>query len=147
MLADLVAGPRAEVLALWTASASVAAGPVSPPRRAIEAAWGHYGRHGEALFAAPETVAAPGPNGTPGAAIDPRSDEALAAWVAGARTPRLQFARRAPGPPAHAAPASSSAARPLLFGLPAAALLLLLGGAARRRGLRRWGSRARARPG
>lgn len=150
LLADLAAGPRAEVLALWTTS------PRAPgAARAIVSAWGHYGPHGEARFAAPETLAAPGANGTPAVAIDPRSDVALAAWAVGTRAPQIVYARRAAGPPATAAPAATRAGdtraggtrtgragagtpRALLLGAPAAALLLALGGAA-------WRVRPRAR--
>lgn len=108
MLADLVPGPRAEVLALWTTTPRLPNGTPDPARRAIEAAWGHYGGHGEALFAPPETVAAPGPNGTPAAAFDPQSDTALAAWAAGTATPRIDYAQRAAGPPP-AAPGTAAA--------------------------------------
>jgi hypothetical protein len=108
MLADLVPGPRAEVLALWTTAPRLPSGTPDPARRAIEAAWGHYGGHGEALFAPAETVAAPGPNGTPAAAFDPQSDTALAAWAAGTTTPRIDYSQRAAGPPP-AAPGTAAA--------------------------------------
>jgi hypothetical protein len=98
-LADLVPGPRAEVLALWTTTPRLPSGEPNPARSAIEAAWGHYGGHGEALFAPPEVVAAAGPNGTPAAAFDPHSDTALAAWTTGAQTPRIDYAQRTAGPP------------------------------------------------
>ncbi len=99
LLADLVAGPRAEVLALWTTAPRLRDGRLDPRGRAIFAAWGHYGGHGEARFAAPEAVARAGPNGIPGAAFDPQSDTALAAWATGAGAPRIAYARRAAGPP------------------------------------------------
>ncbi|HSZ70892.1 MAG TPA: hypothetical protein VK756_11085 [Solirubrobacteraceae bacterium] len=99
LLADLVAGPRAEVLALWTTAPRLGDGSLDPRRVAIFAAWGHYGGHGEARFAAPEALAAPGPNGLPAAAFDPQSDAALAAWTAGLRAPRIVYAQRAAGPP------------------------------------------------
>ncbi len=118
MLADLVPGPRAEVLALWTTTPRLQSGAPDPARRAIEAAWGHYGGHGEALFAPPETVAAPGPNGAPAAGFDPQSDTALAAWAAGTATPRIDYAQRAAGPPP-AAP-GSAAARAVTLRPPAA---------------------------
>jgi hypothetical protein len=98
-LASLVAGPRAEVLALWTTAPRLPDGSLDGRRRAILAAWGHYGGHGEARFAAPEVLAPAGPNGVPAAAFDPQSDIALAAWVKGTRALRVVYARRAPGPP------------------------------------------------
>jgi hypothetical protein len=108
VLAALVAGPRAEVLALWTTTPRLPSGATDPARRAIVAAWGHYGGRGEALFAPPEAVAAPGPNGTPAAAFDPQSDTALAAWTVGTATPRIDYAQRAAGPPP-AAPGTAAA--------------------------------------
>jgi hypothetical protein len=103
LLAALVAGPRAEALALWTTAPRLRDGRLDRRRRAIFAAWGHYGGHGEARFAVPEAVAPAGPNGIPGVAFDPQSDMALAAWATGARTPRIVYARRAAGPPAGSA--------------------------------------------
>ena len=99
LLADLIPGPRAEVLALWTTAPRLRDGALDPRRRAICAAWGHYGGHGEARFASPEAVAAAGPNGTPAAAFDPQSDTALAAWAIGMRAPRIAYAQRAAGAP------------------------------------------------
>jgi hypothetical protein len=99
MLAGLVAGPRAEVLALWTVAPRLGDGTRDARAQAIAAAWGHYGGHGEARFAAPEAVAAPGPNGTPAAAFDPQTDAALAAWVRVAGVPRVVYSQRAAGPP------------------------------------------------
>jgi hypothetical protein len=111
MLADLVPGPRAEVLALWTTAPRLPSGASNPARRAIEAAWGHYGGHGEALFAPPEAVAVAGPNGTPAAAFDPHSDTALAAWTTGVQTPRIDYAQRTAGPPAVTSAAAARAVR------------------------------------
>jgi hypothetical protein len=102
-LASLVPGPRAEALALWTTAPRLPDGTLDGRRRAIFAAWGHYGGHGEARFATAEAVAAPGPNGVPSAAFDPQSDTALAAWTAGLQAPRIAYAQRAAGPPPGAA--------------------------------------------
>jgi hypothetical protein len=103
-LASLVPGPRAEALALWTTAPRLSDGTLDARRRAIFAAWGHYGGHGEARFAAPEALAAPGPNGVPAAAFDPQSDTALAAWARGVvGAPRIVYAQRAAGPPPGAA--------------------------------------------
>jgi hypothetical protein len=99
LLADLVPGPDAEAIALWTAAPRARNGALDPNRRTIAAAWGHYGGHGEARFAAPEAVSAPGPNGTPAAAFDPQNDMALAAWVTGVQAPRIVYAQREAGPP------------------------------------------------
>lgn len=113
LLADLVPGPRAEVLALWTAAPLTPRGKSAD--RAIEAAWGHYGGHGEARFAPPEAVSAPGPNGTPAAAFDPQNDRALAAWVTGSSPPRIAYSQRSAGAPG-AAPAAARSQRPAATG-------------------------------
>jgi hypothetical protein len=99
LLADLVPGPRAEALALWTVARRLRDGALDARHRAIEAAWGHYGGPGEARFAAPEVVAAAGPNGTPAAAFDPQRDTALAAWASGTGEARIEYALRGAGPP------------------------------------------------
>ncbi|HVR05514.1 MAG TPA: hypothetical protein VMS02_05690 [Solirubrobacteraceae bacterium] len=111
LLAELVPGAHAEVLALWSASPRLPDGALDGRHRAILAAWGHYGGHGEAVFAPPETLAPPGPNGVPAAAFDPDNDRALAAWVTSAGSPRIVYAQRAAGPPALAAPAQLAIAR------------------------------------
>lgn len=112
MLAGLVAGPRAEVLALWSVVPRVGAGAAADGtrRRAIAAAWGHYGGHGEARFAAPETLARPGLYGPPAAGFDPSSDEAIAAWGAGGKKARLFYALRVATTPAATTAASPRAA-------------------------------------
>ncbi len=105
MLADLVAAPDAEALALWSAAPRTARGAPNPRRRAVRAARGHYAGAGEVSFAAPETVAPPGRNGTPAAAFDQSGGQALAAWVttlgagdgAGAGEGRVAYAVRATG--------------------------------------------------
>jgi hypothetical protein len=66
---------------LWTTAPRLPGGGPDVGRRAILAARAHYAGAGEAAVAAPETVAPPGPNGTPSAAFDPQSGQALAAWV------------------------------------------------------------------
>jgi hypothetical protein len=106
VLADLVAGPHAEALALWSTAPRAASGVPNPRRRAILAARGHYAGAGEVSFAAPETVAPPGSNGTPAAAIDPQSGAALAAWVGGNR---IVYALRVAGPASAVAPAGARA--------------------------------------
>ncbi len=133
LLAELAPGPRAEVLALWVLAPRLPDGALAPTRRAIVAAWGHYGGRGEARFARPEMVAPPGRNGTPAAAFDPSSDRALAAWSTGlgTATPRIVYAQRAPGPPGAIAPNPPSAptsggdgATPVLAALVLVALAL-----------------------
>ncbi len=76
MLADIAAGPDAEAFALWRTAPSLATG--APGRAgadawAIRAARGHYAGQGEVSFAAPELVAAPGPNGPPASQWIPRA--------------------------------------------------------------------------
>jgi hypothetical protein len=156
LLASLIPGPLAEVLALWTTAPRLRDGALDPRRRAIFAAWGHYGGHGEARFAAPEALAAPGPNGTPAAAFDPQNDTALAAWATGVRSPRIAYAARAAGAPSDASVAvpTARAARhhsDRAIALPALGLLLLGAAAAwqQRRGRhpgRRLRRAARAAP-
>jgi hypothetical protein len=98
LLAELTPGPRAEVLALWTVAPRQRDGALNPDRRRIVVAAGHYAGHGEAAFAAPETIAPAGPNGTPTAAFDPGSDQALVAWarVTG-RSARIAYVLRTAG--------------------------------------------------
>jgi hypothetical protein len=55
VLADLVPGPHAEVLALWTTAPRLRDGRLDPRRRAIFAAWGHYGGRGATRVATPPT--------------------------------------------------------------------------------------------
>jgi hypothetical protein len=115
-LADLVPGPHAEALAVWSATspgpragAGRAGGEGVGAEVALLAARGHYAGHGEVAFEAPEEVAPPGPYGAPAAAIDPRTGQAVAAWVArsaGAPAGRVVYALRAPGPASAAPPAT-----------------------------------------
>ncbi len=112
VLADLVPGPDAEALALWTAAPRLPGGRPDPRRRAILAAQGHYAGAGEVAFAAPEPVVLPGPNGTPVAAFDPQTGRALAAWVMLAGSPRIEYALR---PVAPVAVSASSAIVPTAF--------------------------------
>ena len=120
VLADLAAGPDAEAFAVWrTAPSSTDGGRAGPnPRRwAIYAARGHYAGRGEVSFAAPELLAAPGPNAPPAVAVDPQSGQALAAWVALAGRGgigRIEYALQPAGSltaPAPAAAAVTHAAR------------------------------------
>jgi hypothetical protein len=146
VLADLVPGPHAEALALWSAAPRLprgGPGRAGPDPWALLAARGHYAGHGEVAFEAPETVAPPGPNGPPAAAFDPRTGQALAAWVVstgGARPGegRIMYALRAAGPASAPPPVGAHATRahaatavsPLAVALAALALLLLLAVAA-----------------
>ncbi len=118
VLADIGAGPDAEAFVVWrTAPSSTDGGragraSINPRRWAIHAARGHYAGEGEVSFAAPELVAAPGPNGPPTVAVDPASGRALAAWVTltgAGGIGRIEYALRAVGPPATPAPAASAA--------------------------------------
>ncbi len=89
VLADLVPGPDAEALALWSAGPRLSSGAPNPRRQAILAARGHYAGRGEAAFEVPEPIAPPGPNGPPAAAFDPPDRS---------RARRLGHARRRSGP-------------------------------------------------
>ncbi len=136
-LDELVSGPRADALALWSTAPRLPSGALDPAQRAILAARGHYAGPGRVVFGAPEPIAPPGPNGAPTAAFDPRSDRALAAWVAfvGSRFPRIVYSLRGAAPAAAgSAPAparSGTPARPLPIAAIAVAALLLLGVLAR----------------
>lgn len=139
LLAELVPGPRAEVLALWSTAPLQPDGALDGARRALFAAWGHYAAHGEAVFASAEALAVPGANGPPTAAFDPQNDCALAAWrTQTGGTWRIVYSQRTPGPPAgialaaapaHAAHGHSDDGR---LALPALGLLLLAAAAAYR---------------
>jgi hypothetical protein len=127
VLADLVPGPHAEALALWTAAPRLPYGGPDLHRQAILAALGHYAGAGEVAFAAPEEVALPGPNGRPAAAIDPRSGQALAAWVQGSR---VAYALRAAGPASAPLPVAGDARGPGAgLEIPAALAAFALAGA------------------
>ncbi len=144
LLADLVPGPDAEALAVWTVAPRMSSGAPDPRRRAIFAARGHYAGHGEVAFEPPEVLAPPGPNGPPGAAFDPRSGRALAAWVTRAGRPRIAYALRGAGPAlrtaastttiAGAAPIAVAALALAAIAVAAGALRLLRRGMARRAG-------------
>ncbi|MGH2852992.1 MAG: hypothetical protein ACRDLF_02210 [Solirubrobacteraceae bacterium] len=164
VLADLVPGPHAEALALWSAAPRLpggGSGRASPDPWALLAARGHYAGRGEVAFEAPETVAPPGPNGPPAAAFDPQTGQALAAWVVSAGGPsrpggnRIAYALRAAGaepapPPAVAyaarAHAAASGSR-LAVALAVLVLLLLAAAAVFPRGAVRRPRRLRARRG
>ena len=133
VLADLAAGPDAEAFALWRTAPSLADGAPGPAGSAswtIRAARGHYAGRGEVSFAAPELVAAPGPNGPPAVAVDPTSGRVLAAWVTlagGSGVGRIMYALRAAGSrsaPAPAAASSTHAARRVLGGHGGVALIV-----------------------
>jgi hypothetical protein len=139
VLAGLVPGPRAEALAVWTSAPRLPSGASDPARRAILAARGHFAGPGRVVFGAPETIAPPGPNGTPAAAFDPHSDRALAAWVTSsgpageAQTPRIVYSLRSAGQAAAGVPVearSGTPPRPLSVALLAGAALLAMGAAA-----------------
>jgi hypothetical protein len=131
VLTDLVPGPDAEALVLWSAGPRLPSGAPNPRRQAILAARGHYAGRGEVAFEVPEPIAPPGPNGPPTAAFDPQTGSALAAWVTlagGAGPGRLAYALRAAGSASSPPPAGARAATgvsPSEVALPLLALLLL----------------------
>jgi hypothetical protein len=79
LLAGLAPGPEDEALVLWTEPQMTPAG-LDVDRQAIFAARGFDGYPGETDFAADEEVAPPGRNGEATIAVDPDSDQAVAAW-------------------------------------------------------------------
>lgn len=150
VLADLVPGPDAEALALWSTAPRLPSGAPDPQRQAVMAARGHYAGHGEVFFEAPESIAAPSANGPPSAAYDPRTGQALAAWATRAHAgggERIAYALRAAGPASTPPPTAANAqdarhsaggwiapAAGTLVLLLLAATAVLLHGAARRSG-------------
>ncbi len=125
VLADLAAGPDAEAYALWRVAphpASGAPGRAGSGRWAIRAARGHYAGRGEVSFAAPELVAAPGPNGPPAVAVDPATGRVLAAWVTLVGTPHVEYALNTPTPRALPVAAISAATLACCLGLPYASI-------------------------
>jgi hypothetical protein len=143
VLADLVPGPDAEALALWSAGPRLPSGGSNARRQAILAARGHYAGRGEVSFEAPEAIAPSGPNGPPSAAFDPQTGRALAAWVTlagGASAGRLAYALRAPGPASTSPPAearTAAGASPSEVALALFALLLLVAAVTLARGVGR----------
>jgi hypothetical protein len=73
MLTELVPGPNAEALALWTSTPRLPSGAWNTARRTIMAAQGHFVWPGKVAFGLPETISPPGPDGLPAVAttIDP----------------------------------------------------------------------------
>ncbi len=129
VLADVAAGPDAEAFALWRTTPSFTNG--APGRVAGSDAWairaarGHYAGRGEVSFAAPELVAAPGPNGPAAVAVDPSSGRVLAAWVTrsgGEGEGRIEYALRAPTFVAAPARTISPTALACCMGLPYASI-------------------------
>jgi hypothetical protein len=96
LLAEIAPGPNDEALALWSEPQPTAAG-LDLGSQAIFAARGFDGYPEQVKFAAPELIAAPGPNSDATVAFDPDSDRAVAAWRTGAGA--LAYAIRAPGAP------------------------------------------------
>jgi hypothetical protein len=93
MLADLVPGPDADALVLWTEPRAQAPAPGEPAQQAIFAARGFDAFPERTIFSAPERVAAVGPVSDPTVALDPANDSAVAVW--GGAGGRLQYAVRA----------------------------------------------------
>ncbi|HEV3047259.1 MAG TPA: hypothetical protein VGY13_07845 [Solirubrobacteraceae bacterium] len=81
LLADLVAGPDDEAIALWSEPAP---GPSAEPdldRQALFAARGRGAYPGIVAFGEPEAVAPAGPVADARLAVDPASGRALASWL------------------------------------------------------------------
>jgi hypothetical protein len=95
MLADLVPGPDADALVLWTEPRGLQAQPREPAAQAIFAARGFDAFPERTIFSAPEQVAPLGPVRDPTVALNPASDGAVVVW--GAEGGRLQYALRAGG--------------------------------------------------
>jgi len=93
MLSALATGPRDEVIALWTAAPRVGARP-DPTQQRILAARGASEPSGMTKFDGPQVIAGPGPVATPGVAIDPLTDVAVAVWRNRGRDPGIEYAVR-----------------------------------------------------
>jgi hypothetical protein len=92
LLADLVPGPHDEVLALWSAAPRTAGG-LDRGNVEIVASRGSAG----GAFGPPEVVAPPGALTQPAVAVDPATDQAVAAWRVGGPRPSVAYAVRAAG--------------------------------------------------
>jgi hypothetical protein len=90
VLADLAAGAAGEAVALW--SSSPAGSAVDATRNELWAARAFVERHGRVGFDAPELVAPAGPNAASSVAVDPASDQPVAAWLTLAVHPSVEYA-------------------------------------------------------
>jgi hypothetical protein len=91
VLGALAPGPAGEAVAVWRSTPA--------PGRALDAGrnelWAarvFIERHGRAGLRAPEIVAGAAAHGAPSAAVDPRSDRAVAAWLELGAHPRVEYA-------------------------------------------------------
>jgi hypothetical protein len=98
LLADLAPGPDDDALLLWTEPLPTADGQPDIARQAIFAARGTEISEGRASFTEPEQVAAPGPVSDATVALDPDSDNAVAAWQGEAATIEYSIRRASAGP-------------------------------------------------
>ncbi len=98
LLADLVAGPDADALVLWTEPLPTAAGPPDMERQALFAARGFDGYHEHTIFGEPELLAPPAPVSDATAALDPASDRAVAVWQGEAATIEYSIRTGGTGP-------------------------------------------------
>jgi hypothetical protein len=98
LLADLAPGPDDDALLLWTEPLPTAGGQPDIARQAIFAARGTEISEGRASFTEPEPVAAPGPVSDATVALDPDSDNAVAAWQGEAATIEYSIRRAGAGP-------------------------------------------------
>jgi hypothetical protein len=92
LLADVAPGPHDEVLAVWSSALRTAAGLDRASMQIMAARGPAGGRFGPA-----EAVAPSGALGQPAVAIDPATDQAVAAWRVGGPRPAVQFAVRGAG--------------------------------------------------
>jgi hypothetical protein len=107
VLSDLAAGPAGEAIAVWRASEGPA---FDPHRAALWAARAFILRHDRPGVALAEQLAPPGSNGAASVGVDPASDRAVVAWLAGAGAqPAVDYAS-APGASGYR-PRPASAAR------------------------------------
>jgi hypothetical protein len=140
VLSDLEAGPAGEAIALWRASG----GPAFDPQRAkLLAARVFIARHDRPGVAPAEQLASEGSNRDASVGVDPASDRAVAAWLAGGAQQAVEYASL-PGAAGYR-PRPASAALPragaggvhwlriALAALVAVAVLAAVGALARRR--------------
>jgi hypothetical protein len=92
ILNALAPGPAGEAVALWSSAPSTAAGGLDASRVTLWADRARIGAGSRVLAAAPEPIAAAGPNAAPALAVDPATDRALATWLTLGSAARVDYA-------------------------------------------------------
>jgi hypothetical protein len=91
VLGALAPGPAGEAVAVWRSTPAPGRA-LDVGRNELWAARAFIERHGRVGLRAPEILAGAGAHGAPSAAVDPRSDRAVAAWLELGAHPRVEYA-------------------------------------------------------